>query len=145
MKPKPAEPGYWEAFARDLGWDAARVVEAGRVGSLAVERGMTPDEALDVVVARVRDGRPVRIGPTPFATLVRNEGVPALAAGILAFLSVGVGRTGESAASLFPIYFTGLIATAIALAVRGLVRRRWRLSSLGLLVTAAAFVLFVRM
>jgi hypothetical protein len=142
VTPTAGQPAYWEKFARDLGWDEERVLEAGRVGSLAVTRGMTPTEALDVVVARVRDGRDVRVGPSRWELIRRNEGVPALLGGVVAFLAVGIGAAGESAGTAYPVYFTAVVAAEVVLVIRGLVHRRWRLSLLGALLTAVAFVLF---
>jgi hypothetical protein len=136
------QPAYWEKFARDLGWDEDRVIEAGKVGSLATVKGMTPLEALDVVIARVRDGRDVRIGPSRWELIRRNEGVPALIGGIVVFLAVGIGGADDSVATNFPVYFTAAVATEIFLVIRGLLRRRWRLSGLGALLTAAALVVF---
>ena len=138
MRAKPIEPAYWEGFARDLGWSDDKVREAGEVGSLAVARGMHPNEAMDVVLARVRDGKEVRIGPGPMASFMRNEGVPSLACGVLLFLAAGVGRQGESVATVYPLLFSAVLALQFFLFLKGLTRRGWRLAVLGLVFSAAA-------
>ena len=142
MRPTPGQPQYWEKFARDLKWDEGKVIEAGRVGSAAVTRGMSPTEAMDVVIARVRDGRDVRIGPGRWELIRRNEGLPAFLGGLVAFAAVGIGVAGESAGTAYPLYFSAAVAAEIFLVIRGLAHRRWRLSVLGGLLTIAAVAVF---
>lgn len=144
MTRRPAgEPAYWEAFARDSGWNADQVRRAGEVGSLAVTRGMSAQEALDVVVARVRDGRDVRIGPGPWRRLLRNEGLPAFIGGVIAFLGAGIGRSGESVATTWTIMYTALLVLETFFIIGGLAKRAWRLSLLGLAMTVAAVVVLL--
>ena len=143
MKSKAGDPSYWEGWARDLGWETDKVRQAGEVGSLAVARGMSADEALDVVLARVRDGRDVRIGPGPWRRLTRNEGLPAFIGGVILFLAVGVGRTGESVATTWSVAFTAVLALELFFIVGGLARRAWRLSLLGLALTVAALAVLL--
>lgn len=129
---------YWENFARGAGWDADQVRLAGDVGSLAIMRGMSPDEALDVVVARVHEGRAVRIGPSMWQQLRRNQGLPALIGGVIAFLAVGIGRAGESVASTWSVMFVALITLELFFIIGGLAKRAWKLSLIGLATTAPA-------
>lgn len=143
MKGMASDPGYWEAFARDLGWEPDKVREAGEVGSLAVARGMSADEAIDVVLARVRDGKDVRVGPGLWRRLTRNEGLPALVGGVLLFLTVAVGRTGQSVATTWTIMWTALLALELFFIVAGLTRKAWRLSLLGLAMSVAALVVLL--
>jgi hypothetical protein len=138
--PKPNDPAYWEDFARGLGWDDAKVQAAGEIGSRAVATGMSPPAVMDVVLARVRDGKNVRVGLGPVARFLRNEGLPSLVCGGLAFLAAGIGRQGETVAHLFPLTFSGVLALQVFFFVRGLTRRGWKLAVLGLAMTAAALL-----
>ena len=141
--PNYHDRSYWEEFARGAGWDADQVRLAGDIGSLAVARGMSAGEALDVVVARVREGRDVRIGPSPWQRLRRNQGLPALVGGVIAFLAVGVGRTGESVASTWSVMFVALVTLELFFIVGGIAKKAWKLSLIGLALTLAGLAVLV--
>lgn len=136
--PAASEPAYWEAWARDLGWDPEKVSQAGEVGSMAVRRGMRPDQALEVVLARVRDGKNVPIGPGLVTRLTRNEGCLPFVTGVVLFLAVGAGPLRGVV-----IAFAFLVAAQIFFVVRGFTPRGWRLSLLGLALTVAAILVEV--
>lgn len=69
---------------------------------------------------------------------MRNEGLPCFACGVVLFLAAGVGRQGQSVATVYPLLFSAVLALQIFLFLKGLTRRGWKLAVLGLVLSAAA-------
>jgi len=137
---QPDDAAYWEHWARDLGWDAARIAEAGRVGAAAMGTGMTQAQAMDVVLARVRDGRDVREGLPPGEQFIRQGGL-SVVMGMLFLAAVGTWVYGVVDIPFFPIATTlGAIAGA-SLGLRAWSKRLWVLPSLGIAINLAALAL----
>ena len=132
--PEPTDPAYWEGWARDLGWGQTKVREAGILGSRAVLQGMTTPEAVEVVLAVVRDGRsgPTRpVGQSPMDRLVRTKGSQCAAVGVLA-MAIALSRlTINPDLPIFPVAYGVLIVWGLALFVRDIGRSSWRLPALG--------------
>ena len=138
---RPTEPAYWEDWARGMGWDAQQVSEAGRVGALAITRGEPPAKAMDIVMARVRDGRDVQIGPSLPARLIRSF----IASGTLfALAAVVIGlylHYGLGGLVYFPIATALTIVAAVALAIRNVSRRNWMFPAATAVLAVAAVAL----
>ena len=129
---KPIDRDYWEAWARDLGWDAQKIGEAGTLGSEAVLQGMTTAQAMDVVLAVVRDGksRPPR-PQSVMDRLVRLKGAQSILVGFLALAIAVMRLTTNPDMPIFPIAYTFLIVWGLVLLIRDLGRRNWLLPTLG--------------
>jgi hypothetical protein len=140
---RPSDPSYWEDWARGLGWDSQRVAEAGRVGSLAIRRRMTPVQAMDVVLARVRDGRDVRIGISPADRAFRDSLESGVIYGFFV-AAIGAFRLLSPAPFVwFPIATALLAVAALGFALKAASRSNWKLPALtvGLSVAGIALLL----
>src|SRR2546429_10014473 len=78
---EPIDRLYWEEWARSLGWEAQKINEAGSLGSHAIAEGMSTAQAMDVVLAVVRDGQATPVRLSSVDRIVRLKGMASVAAG----------------------------------------------------------------
>jgi hypothetical protein len=129
---EPIDRDYWEAWARDLGWDAQKIGEAGTLGSQAVLQGMTTAQAMDVLIAVVRDGksRPPR-PQSAIDRVVRLKGAQSILVGVLALAIAVMRLTTNPGMPIFPIAYAFLIVWGLVLFIRDVGRKNWLLPGLG--------------
>ena len=136
----PIESKYWEDWATGMGWTSEQVAEAGRVGSLAVRRRMTPPQATDCVLARVRDGRDVRIGRPLIDQLIMDRAFPSIVIGgiVLVMATMPYWNGGFTPGLFAPVGFLLSTIGGLGVAARGLSATHWRVGVVGLVVNLAA-------
>jgi hypothetical protein len=148
----PTQRAYWRDWAHELGWDEATCDRAGEIGSLAVRRGMTPAEAADTVLARVRDSHEVKIGPSGLERILRHPAFPSIAVGIVALmaaLALVTARLVKNERVSGDLALAALAGFVIALALQffaaiyGFAKGGWRLTLIGIALTLGATVLFM--
>ena len=139
---EPIDRLYWEEWARSLGWDAQKINEAGSLGSHAIAEGMTMAQAVDVVLAVVRDGQATPVQLSSIDRIVRLKGVASVAAGVVAMAIAITRLTSNPDLPIFPIAYALVIVSGIVFFIRDIGRRTWRVPALGLGLSLGALALW---